>query len=328
MQPRIHGGNARAVALSLAALAVLLVPGQGLAQDANVLLPVDTIEKYLGSGDFQVIDARPSRGIENERTLRAALSFEGGTMLVVKWAPAPSGGEVFNNSPRFELGAYEFQKLFLDPDDYVVPPTIARAFSTDWHKENIRDEAATFWNTSSVVVVLQYWLFNVTDEDFWDKDRFAADTAYARHFGDFNIFTHLIRHNDQNAGNFLISGAPENPRVFSVDNGLAFNTEVSEQGAQWRRLAVRRLPAHTIDRLRQLTEDDLIRQLETLAQFRVQPGGLLVAEAPGPASNPDQGIRRDGEVIQFGLTRREIRGVWRRIEGLLKDVDDGDIQVF
>lgn len=327
MRPGFMGWSAHGVAPAMAALA-LLVAGQGAAQDANVLLPVDDIEQRLRSGDFEIVDARPSRGIENERTLRAALSYDDGTMLVVKWAPAPAGGEVFNNSPRYELGAYEFQKLFLDPNDYVVPPTVARAYSTDWHEENVRAEPATFWNTSSVIVVLQYWLFNVTDKDFWDEDRFARDTAYARHFGDFNILTHLIRHNDQNAGNFLISTAPDNPRVFSVDNGLAFNTEVSDQGGRWRRLVVRRLPAHTIDRLRELTEQDLIRQLETLAQFRVQSGGVLVPESPGPASNPNEGIRRDGQVIQFGLTRREIRGVWRRIEGLLKDVDDGDIELF
>jgi hypothetical protein len=327
MQPGHIGETARGVTYSLAAL-TLLVAGQATAQDANVLLPVDEIEQRLGSGEFQIIDARPSRGIENERTLRAALSFDDGAMLVVKWAPAPSGGGEFNNNPRYELGAYEFQKLFLDPNDYVVPPTIAAAFDTDWHEANVRDEPPTFWKTGSVVVVLQYWLFNVTDENFWDERRFARDTAYARHFGDFNLLTHLIRHNDQNAGNFLISAAPENPRVFSVDNGLAFNTEESDQGARWRRLVVDRLPAHTIERLREITEEDLIRQLETLAQFRVEAGGVLVREPPGPASKPNDGIRRDEDVIQFGLTRREIRGVWRRITRLLNDVDDGDIEVF
>ncbi len=327
MSPRSRFRSAPARATTLAGLA-LLVPVVGAAQDANILLPIDTLEQRLAYGAFEVIDARPSRGLPDERTLRAALSFDDGSMLVVKWAPAPSGGEVFNNSPRYEVGAYQFQKLFLEPHEYVVPPTVVRAFTEVWHTENIREEEPTMWNTKSVVVVLQYWLFNVTDDDFWSEDRFAADTAYARNFGNFNILTHLIRHNDQNQGNFLVSTAPDHPRVFSVDNGLAFNTEESDQGARWRRLVVDRLPAGTIDRLRALTEDDLTRQLATLAQFRIQADGTLVREAAGPPINADRGIRRDDDVVQMGLTRREIRGVWDRIRRLVGEVDDGDIQVF
>ena len=314
--------------LPAVAALVLLLPAVGAAQDHNILLPVDTIEQRLANDAFQVIDARPSRGLPDERTLRAALSFDDGSMMVVKWAPAPSGGEVFNNSPRYEVGAYEFQKLFLEPHEYVVPPTVVRAFTRAWHAEKVRKAEPTMWNTESVLVVLQYWLFNVTDDDFWDEERFAADTAYARNFGNFNILTHLIRHNDQNQGNFLVSAAAESPRVFSVDNGLAFNTEESDQGARWRRLVVDRLPARTIDRLRTLTEDDLTRRLATLAQFRIQADGTLVREEPGPPINPDRGIRRSDDAVQLGLTRREIRGVWDRIRRLVDEVDDGDIQVF
>ena len=39
----------------------------------------------------------------------------------------------------------------------------------------------------------------------------------------FNVFTYLVSHNDENEGNYLISGVEDNPRVFSVDNGLAFD---------------------------------------------------------------------------------------------------------
>ncbi len=37
--------------------------------------------------------------------------------------PAPT---TFNNVPRYDLAAYELQKLFLDPPEYVVPPTALR----------------------------------------------------------------------------------------------------------------------------------------------------------------------------------------------------------
>lgn len=321
-----RGGGRAAVALSLVILAAG-APTEGAAQDSNILLPVDTVEALLAHGDLQVLDRRGSR-FEGDRTSRVALDFGDGRLFVTKWAPAPAGGDEFNNSPRYEVAAYQIQPLFLEPDEYVVPPTVMRAFPIEWYRELNSRVRPTFRGAESVVVVLQYWLFNIRGNDFWDEDRFAADTTYARHLGNFNILTFLIRHNDENQGNYLISASESNPRVFSVDNGLAFASETSDRGAGWRRLNVDRLPARTIDRLRSVTEEELIRQLETVAQFRIQPDGQLTAEPAGPALDPNRGVRRSDDVIQFGLTRREIRGVWRRIEDLLDEVDDGDIEVF
>ena len=42
--------------------------------------------------------------------------------IIVKWKQAPENDiEHFNNSPRGELSAYQIQKLYLDPEDFVVP---------------------------------------------------------------------------------------------------------------------------------------------------------------------------------------------------------------
>lgn len=317
-------------AAAAVALLVLLTPGVR-AQDENIILPVDSIERRLAHDSFEIVDRRASRGLAGERTSRTALTYDDGTVLVAKWARASAGGEAFNNNPRFERGAYELQKLFLDEPDYVVPPTIARVFPLSQYREldpDDYDRAPTFRGTESALVVLQYWLFNVTDEDFWDSKRFDADTLYARHLGDFNILTYLVHHGDQNKGNYLISRVTDNPRVFSVDNGLSFSSRTSDRGYRWRQLRVDRLPAGTVQRLRSLTPEDLVRQLAILDEFRVRPDGTLERAEPTTNLDPASGIRRADDRIQLGLTSREIGAVWGRIQNLLTQVDRGRIEVF
>ena len=82
----------------------------------------------------------------------------------------------------------------------------------------------TFRKSDSVVVVLQYWLQNVSAKDVFDMDRFETDAKYRRRLANLNVFTHLVWHNDTNKGNFLISQDAEDPRLWAVDNGFAFGT--------------------------------------------------------------------------------------------------------
>lgn len=307
-------------------LAALGTPGGAPAQDSNILIPVDSLERWLVHSDFDILDRR-SR-FEGDRTSRVAMDFGDGNMLVVKWAQAPDDGDAFNNSPRYEVGAYEAQKLFLEPHEYVVPPTVMRAFDVDWYRTLEPGADPTFDDTESVLVVLQYWLFGIAGDDFWHPDRLETDTAYARAMGNFNAFTFIISHNDENQGNYLISQSEEQPRVFSVDNGLAFESIISDQGAAWRRIRVDAIPAETVDRLRSLTEADVRRQLETLAQFRIEPDGGLTVVPPEPAIDPGRGVRETDTMIQLGLDEREIRGVWRRIQRLLERVEKGDLGII
>lgn len=306
------------------ALAPLLLAAP-LAAQGNLMMPVPEIETRLAEGAFQIVDSRGSR-FSGDRTSRVALSFDDGQMMVVKWARAHRSGEAFNNQPRFEMAAYELQKLFLDEADYVVPPTAIRAFPLDWYRELEPGADATL-GTRSVVTVLQYWLLNVTGDDYWDDDRFESDEAYRRAFGNFNIFTYLIRHNDANEGNYLISRIASSPRLFAVDNGLSFSSAVSDRGARWRSMRVDVLPAETVERLRGITREQLTATLSTVAEFRKQADGTLVAVAPSASIDPGKGVRQNDEVVQFGLTEREIREVWERLRDLLADIDDGDYEV-
>jgi hypothetical protein len=313
--------------LRMSLLALVLGAAPVAAQDGNIMEPVDTIERRLLHDSFQLVDFRGSR-MEGDRTSRAALSFPDGKMMVVKWGAAPPGAEAFNNQPRYEAAAYRIQKLFLDEADYVVPPTVIRAFPSAVYEQLDPGVPDTFRGVPAVLVTLQYWLFNVTGDDVWDEERLATDTAYARHFANLNVLTYLIRHNDSNQGNILISRDPANPRVFAVDNGLAFSNIVSDRGTRWRHLRVDRLPRSTVERLRAITEAELRRALGTVVEFRVEAGGVLTPVAPGENLDDGRGVRHDRDVIQLGLTEREIRQVWSRLEDLLEDIDEGKYLLF
>lgn len=310
-----------------AMLLALGAPEAARAQDVNILLSPDSVEYLLSQAPFQLPDTLVGMRFDEDRTQRVPLFFEDGTAFLVKWAEAPRGGEKFNNNPRYEIAPYELQKLFLDPQDYVVPPTVPRMMPLEWYRTVSDDVDPTFHDGESVLVVLQYFLFNVTDEDVFDRDRFEADSVYARHWADANLLTYLIAHKDENKGNLLISTDPDNPRVFAVDNGVAFRSEESNRGARWSELQVDRFPHHTVDRLRAVTEESLRQTLGVLAQFELQ-GDQYVRVEKTENLRSWTGIREKDGVVQIGLTEDEIRDVWGRVRMFLARVDRGWVEVF
>lgn len=313
------------VLLTVAAVAPMTA--RAAAQDLNFLLPAAETERRLQEEPFQIIDWRGARA-PGDRTQRAALTFVDSIVMPIKWATAPENGSAFNNEPRYELAAYALQKMFLGVDEYVVPPTVIRAFHLSFVQEHAPLTRPTFREAPySVVAALQYWLGGVTPDDFWDRDRATADSVYARHIGNMNVLTVLIRHNDSNVGNFLISQGPDNPRVFAVDNGVSFDSPPSDRGYYWRSMRVQRLSAGTVERLRAITREDLERVLAVLVEFEVSDG-LLIGVDPGENMNPGRGVRRSPERIQFGLTTREIRGVENRLRDLLRQIDSGRYDIF
>jgi hypothetical protein len=292
----------------------------------SIELPVSYIEARL-RGPLDIVEreqARPS--IEGDRSFRVVLAGQdGGANIRVKMKPVAPPGEGFNNEPRYDLAAYKFQKMFLDECEYVVPPIAMRAVPLAEYR-NIRSEIEpTLRMTSSVLVVLSYWLSDVSPDEPWDPARFENDPRYARHWGNLNLLTHLIDHKDENYGNLLISKHPEDPRVFSVDNDVAFDSRVSDKGAAWRELLVTRFPERSIERLRGVSLEDLQEALGVLVEFRVDNGALLPVEPPGEAFSPRRGLRSARGRVQFGLTTAEIQGVKRRIDALLQKVDQGQL---
>lgn len=313
------------IAASLLAFSAVFAT-QARAQDANVLFPISVIEHRLRDEPLVVLDVRGSRMAE-DRTQRVVLTYPDSSVMIVKWAKSARGGSAFNNEPRYEIAAYELQKLFLSEDEYVVPPTIGRAVPVDWLKQYDSYAAPTFDGLQSTVLVLQYWLSQVTPDSFYMKSRFETDTVYARHLANFNILTHLVRHNDANVGNFLVSQSETNPRVFAVDNGVAFRSPVSDRGYVWRDLRVDRLPRATVERMRAITLEDLHAALGVLVHFDIHDGQLMLGE-PTANLGDNRGVRRTREAVQLGLTGAEIRDVHNRLRRLLERVDQGRIQTF
>ena len=309
--------------------AALWVPSDELlAQDLNIPLPVDSIEYLLASAPFELPDDLTGTRFQGDRTMRVDLRFDPTTTILTKWAPAPPGAEAFNNVPRYEVAAYRIQLLFLEEDEIVVPPTVMRAMPLDWYRTVANDVNRTFRGTEAVVVVLQSFVNFVSDEDVWDEDRFESDPAYARHWANANLLTYLIRHSDSNTGNLLISNFGSNPRVFSVDNGVAFNSIESDRGTRWRSLQVDRFPAATVERMRTLTEEQFHEALGVLAQWEVGEDEQLTRVPVTENIDSRRGVRqRDGQ-IQIGLTRDEIEDSWYRLEVFLGNVGNGRYQTF
>jgi hypothetical protein len=298
-------------------------------QDLNIPRPADEIERELTTEPFRIVTAEISRPkAKGDITLKAELSFSGEPPYRVKLRRAEPGAESFNNRPRYDLAAYELQKLFLDPAEYVVPPTALRWVPLAELKPYAPEAKPTFRGSDEVLVVLQYWLQEVkVIADVYDAERFAADATYARHIGQLNVLTWLIEHGDSNVGNFLISRAEDGARVFSIDNGVAFEFNESDRGRLWQYMRVDRLPADTVARLRGITEDELHRRLGVLAQWQLQDG-RWVDVPPGENLAAVRGVRQSKDTVQVGLRKAEVADLWRLLKRLLKDVDAGKIQTF
>jgi hypothetical protein len=308
---------------------LLAVAATVAAQDVNIPRPADEIERELATAPFVITAAEISRPkAKGDITLKAEVSFGGAPSYRVKLRRAEPGAEDFNNRPRYDLAAYELQKLFLDPAEYVVPPTALRMMPLADVQPHSPEAKPTFKGSDDVLVVLQYWLNEVkVIADVYSPERFAADPEYARHIGQLNVLTFLIEHGDSNVGNFLISRAETGPRVFSIDNGVAFEFNESDRGQLWMKMRVDRLPADTVQRLRRVTLEELHRRLGVLAQWQLQDG-RWVAMTPGDNLAPGRGVRKEDGIVQLGLREADIDQVWRQLGRLLEQVDDGKIAIF
>jgi hypothetical protein len=314
---------------SLLATSLLLALGTtAAAQDANITQPIPDLERLLAAEPLVITQAEISRPkAKGDITLKADVSLGGAPPLRVKLRKAEPGADAFNNVPRYDLAAYELQKLFIDPAEYVVPPTALRFIPRADFAKYQPDVARTFASADQVLAVLQYWLSDIAViADVYNPTRFDADPLYARHIGQLNVLTYLIRHRDSNVGNFLIGKAATGARVFSIDHGVAFASGDSDRGEAWKDIRVDRLPADTVARLRTITVPVLEQRLGVLAQWQLE-GDHFVPAALGPNLSPYRGVRREGKDLQMGLTKAEISAVNRLLVRLLQRIDAGEITV-
>jgi hypothetical protein len=193
-----------------AAIALTLLTGWHAtvgAAEVNIPVPAEALERQLATEPFSIVAAQTSRPtVKNDTTLKAEISLSGNPTVRVKLRRAEPGAEQPNNRPRYELAAYELQKLFLEPAEFVVPPTALRAIPVAALLPYAREARPTFRGSEDVLVVLQYWLEDVkVVADAYSARLFASDAGYTRHVGQLNVLTYLIEHGDSNLGNFLMS---------------------------------------------------------------------------------------------------------------------------
>ena len=144
------------------ALSLLGIAAAVAAQDANIMRPIADLEQLLAAEPIVIEKAESSRPTaKGDITLRAEVSFGGAPAMRVKLRKAEPGAEQFNNVPRYELAAYELQKLFLDPAEYVVPPTALRFVPWADFARHQSDVLRTFGGADQVLAVVQYWLNDI-----------------------------------------------------------------------------------------------------------------------------------------------------------------------
>jgi hypothetical protein len=319
--------SARVTTIAVAWIA-LSQPAIGQTGPVNIDGDPLALERMLATEPMKIVTAEISRPkAQGDITLKADVAFGDRAPFRVKVRKAMPGADTFNNTPRYDLAAYELQKLLMDPADWVVPPTALRMIPAAELKPFAQVEP-TFRGSDDVLSVIQYWLKDIrVIEDVYDPPHFETDPVYAKHIGELNVFTYLIGHRDSNAGNFLISKEAQGARVYSVDNGVAFLAPEADRGELWRVIRVKRLPAATVERLRQITKEKLASQLGVVAQWELRDGHY-VPVAPGANFKAYRGVREKDGVVQMGLTTIEIGSIWRRCRDLVEQLDDGKLETF
>ena len=318
-----------------------LSPPTRLCRDAAVesaCRNAEEVEAWLRDPDLRVLGAGGTpRGRQGARVLTLSA---GGVVFRAKWRAYSTISTV--NDPRLELGAHAVQKLFLQPHEYVVPPTAAYCFEIDTYRAVVDATAEPTLDVAPCVVgYLSYWL-----EDAWaledaddagvlepdqgplDRALFERSAAYRRSLSNLNVLTYLIRNGDTHDKQFLVAASRSGPRVYSVDNSIAFgklmNPDLTEE-ENWSTLHVP-VSRVLIARLRAIAPESL-DALGAIDQLELR-GRRLVPTTPRPGRVSDTGYRWRGDALQIGLTEEEIEGVRARLAGLIAAVERGSQATF
>jgi hypothetical protein len=290
--------------------------------------PPAEVARLLSSSPFKLRDIeRAATGVMGVSKAMAHFPQEG-LDLPVKWAPAPSDTlDGWNAAPRKELATLAIQQWFLDPDDWVVPPTSMRCVPLrEYPRVPVKPNPAVP-GTRCVLGLIAAWLQHVSPvESVFDPERFEDDEAYAARVADFNLLLYLIEHRDGRSSNILVSD--DGRRIYSIDNGIAFGNLVWNYFVvNWDVLRVPALRRESVDRLRRVTRADL-NALAVVRELRVDRKRVLQPAEPSAPFDPAQGARVRTGHVQLGLTTDEIAGVAERLQQLLARVDAGEIATF
>ena len=287
--------------------------------------------KVLIAGEFEVKEVQSTaRGTSGAEKVTVDLTVRGKGMKFKFKKAIPGDLDSFNNSPRREIAAYKIQKLFLEPEDYVVPTSFLYCVPFDlWHKYHPEFTTASVDGTNCVLGLVSIWLVKVKlPEVLYDESRFLNEPNYAYFMSNLNLLTYLIAHRDAREGNFLVSKDDKRRQVFSIDNGESFGSFPYNFFVQnWDEIIVPALRQDSIERLRQIQRQDL-DFLGVAVQLEKDENGILKPVPAGDNLDPMKSVRIHDGIVQLGLRTPEIDDVWERLQTLIADVDSGEIPVF
>ena len=178
-----------------------------------------------------------------------------GEDVKLKLKPVPGDLDGINNAPRKELASYLIQRLFLDPEDFVVPTTFTYCVDMEsWRREHGASAKPNVDGLRCVLVVNALWMKDVTLPDpLYDEERFLTDPTYAYFLSNFNLFTYVVGHRDGREGNFLVSKDDARRQIFAIDNGSTFNPwGYNYFVPNWDVIRVAAVRRDTVERLRKL----------------------------------------------------------------------------
>lgn len=302
----------------------------------------EQVEAWLTDPELLIVQSQPTpSGIQGARVLTLSVPRDiGPHFLRAKWRANSTA--TAHSAPRRELAAYEIQKLFLEPDEYVVPPTRAHCFPMSHYRILVDPDAqASTPEMDCVFGYLSYWLEDAlpsseVDASWFDPDRGALDVelfhrrpGYRRAVANVNLLTYLIDHDDTHPGQFLMRPTRMRPIVYSIDNSMSFAAGTNPNLGRlddWSRIQMP-LQSDQLKRLGGLRPEDLFR-LRVVQMFELQNRQLVQAEGKSETEEPARKpLRwRDGQLL-VGLHEAELEQLWSRLQLLLDRAEQGRILV-
>jgi hypothetical protein len=305
----------------------------------------EEVESWLHAPGLRVLGSAPTPGGQQGAKIftLAAPRGKGTVIFRAKWRSLDS--ESLINDPRKELGAYAVAKLFLDPEQNVVPPTTGHCFELLHYRQTVAKDAEPSFGAEGarcVFGILSYWLENAVDlegaredgswqaEGIFDAALFERDAVYRQSITDLNLLTYLIHHGDAHDKQFLLTKDRPGPRVYSVDNSITFESIKNPMlffREDWSTIHVPALSARSIERLERLGGEHFAR-LYAVESYEKRGTDLIVTPPQAPVGPADQGVRWIGLGMQIGLTEDEVAGVRKRLAQVVARVRRGELRAF
>ena len=213
----------------------------------NWQYPPQELEKMKGTlpvikGEFVPLEDKSTKGGVSGASATTLYFPSLNREIKFKWKEMTGGIlDSYNNSPRKQMAAYQVQKLFLEPEDYVVPKLAAFCFPLDvYNRYRAQPGKPSLPGISCQLGLASHWMLNVkVPEKLYDESRFLKDPTYAYFMSNFNILAYLIDHRDAKPTNILVSKDENRRQVFSIDNDIAFGDFVySYLRPHWNKIRV------------------------------------------------------------------------------------------